>query len=105
MFHALYIIAFAVLAVLTVGNLIRNLMLLGSEARRQGQRRNTFTNNRRDPNQPVPHPEMLDDSGQITDEPLLVMRSISLEDAREKLDSLYNDNGGKSDEGSEDAER
>ena len=37
----------------------------------------------------VPHPEMLDDNGRVLDEPLLVMKSISLEDAREQLDALY----------------
>jgi hypothetical protein len=39
----------------------------------------------------VAHPELLDDSGRLSEEPLLVMKSIGLEDARSRLDALYND--------------
>jgi hypothetical protein len=39
---------------------------------------------------PMPHPELLDQDGQVIREPLLVMRSISVKDAREQLDALYN---------------
>jgi hypothetical protein len=102
MLHALYIIAFAVLSVLAVGNLIRNLMLLGSDARRGS--RNTsgggnFSGNRSSTS--PPHPEMLDEKGKVLDEPLLVMKSISLEDARERLDSLYEGSSGSSDSSSD----
>jgi hypothetical protein len=88
MWHVVYIIAFAGLAILAIANLIRNLMLLGGNARNpqgtvgygMGQR----------PSQGVPHPELLDEDGQVIREPLLVMRSISVSDAREQLDALYN---------------
>ena len=36
------------------------------------------------------HPELLDEQGKLVEEPLLVMRSVSVEDARQQLDSLYN---------------
>lgn len=103
MLHALYIIAFAVLSVLAVGNLIRNLMLLGADSRRGS--RNTyggdnFGSDRA--NNSVPHPEMLDEKGRVLDEPLLVMKSISLEDARERLDSLYESSSGSSESISDD---
>ena len=51
-------------------------------------------------NRPVPHPELLDQDGQVIREPLLVMRSISMKDAREQLDALYDGNS----PGSEDSE-
>jgi hypothetical protein len=37
----------------------------------------------------IPHPELLDNSGNLIKEPLLVMRSINVDDAREQLDALY----------------
>jgi len=89
MLHALYLIAFAVLSVLAIGNLIRNIMMLGSDARRD-PRRSGFGNGSSE--RSVPHPEMLDDNGRVLDEPLLVMKSISLEDAREQLDAMYEGN-------------
>jgi len=46
----------------------------------------------------VPHPELLDDSGNIVNEPFLVMRSINVEDAREQLDALYKASSGPTDE-------
>lgn len=101
MLHALYLIAFAVLSVLAVGNLIRNLMLLGSDARRGP--RNTYGGNGTSgrSNNSIPHPEMLDETGRVVDEPLLVMKSISLEDAREQLDALYDSSAGSSDSASD----
>lgn len=99
MLHALYLIAFAVLSVLAIGNLIRNLMLLGSDSRRD--RRRSYFDKADDggsAQSSVPHPEMLDERGRILEEPLLVMKSISLEDAREQLDALYE---GKSENASE----
>jgi len=101
MLHALYIVAFSVLAVLAVSNLIRNMMLLGADARR-GRNRNDSHRGAAsgESNRPTPsHPEMLDEKGRIVDEPLLVMRSISLEDAREQLDALYDGSSGQSDSG------
>ncbi|MEM0979505.1 MAG: DUF2973 domain-containing protein [Cyanobacteria bacterium P01_H01_bin.58] len=89
MLHALYIIAFAVLTVLAVSNLIRNLMLLGADTRRDPRKPFTGSDRSTQANRSTPHPEMLDDAGRVVDEPLLVMKSISLEDAREQLDALY----------------
>jgi hypothetical protein len=90
MWHILYIIAFAVLAALAITNLVRNLILLGSSAR-QGSNGPSFGAGQRSQNEsrPVPHPELLDQDGNVIREPLLVMRSISVKDAREQLDELY----------------
>ena len=93
MWHVVYVIAFAVLTVLAIANLVRNLMLLGGNA----------STTRLRPNQrtpvPTPHPELLDDAGQVIREPLLVMRSISVKDAREQLDALYNRSSPPAEEG------
>lgn len=84
MLHLLYILAFSGLALFAVGNLIRNLLTLGAEADRANAVR---------PRSPSPtitlHPEMLDQNGQILREPLLVMKSISVDDARDRLNALY----------------
>ena len=92
MLHLLYILAFSILAVLAIVNLVRNLISLGIETRRSG------TVDSLTPKQPrrVPHPELLDDQGNVLDEPLLVMRSISIKDAREQLDAIYESSGGGS---------
>lgn len=95
MWQFLYIIAFAILAVLAIGNLLRNLFTLGAESRRSYR---DFPQSSADrPNIPA-HPELLDDDGRVIDEPLLVMRSMSMDDAREHLDSLYRQSPGSSDE-------
>lgn len=82
MLHLLYVLAFTVLAVLAVSNMIRNLVKLGTQVTRPVQSEQTAK-------RPVPHPELLDESGDVINEPLLVMRSISIKDAREQLDALY----------------
>ena len=87
MWHVIYIIAFAFLAILAIANLVRNLILLGSNARNPQSAR-SYSNE--PSSRPVPHPELLDQDGQMIREPLLVMRSISVKDAREQLDALYN---------------
>ncbi len=90
----LYIVAFTILALLAMGNLIRNLITLGIES----QRGYPYARS----NQPkVTHPELLDSRGQVIDEPLLVMRSLSLEDARNQLDALYKDSPNSSGDESE----
>ncbi len=100
MWHVVYIIAFAVLAIMAIANLVRNLILLGGSARSArprtygGQQYNqgdgrVLPGGKRS----VPHPELLDQDGQMIREPLLVMRSISVKDAREQLDALYNGTG------------
>jgi hypothetical protein len=98
MWHVVYIIAFAGLAILAIANLIRNLVLLGGNARNPqssrsyggGQQSPQGYGRAADGSRPVPHPELLDQDGQVIREPLLVMRSISVKDAREQLDALYN---------------
>jgi hypothetical protein len=91
MLHLLYVIAFTVLAVIAVSNMLRNLVKLGTQARQPmyPQRNSQRT---------VPHPELLDDSGAIINEPLLVMRSISIKDARDQLDALYEASSSGSDD-------
>ncbi|HIK19377.1 MAG TPA: DUF2973 domain-containing protein [Leptolyngbyaceae cyanobacterium M33_DOE_097] len=83
--HLLYVIAFTILAVLAVGNLIRNLMTLGFESQRAGMGNSPNSGRKRMPS----HPELLDAKGNVIDEPLLVMRSMSVEDARERLDAIF----------------
>lgn len=101
MLHLLYIFAFTILAVLAIVNLVRNLISLGIETRR-----GTGSVAMSSPKQArrVPHPELLDDDGNVLDEPLLVMRSISIKDAREQLDAIYESSGGSNglDEAKED---
>jgi hypothetical protein len=102
MLHLIYILAFTVLALLAVANLIRNLMMLGADAQRTyAPRANPYT--QRNGMFAVPHPELLDESGNIVNEPFLVMRSISMEDAREQLDALYNASAYPSDEAHDEA--
>lgn len=99
MWHVVYIIAFAVLAIMAIANLVRNLVLLGSNARNPQSSR-AYGGGQPSPqsNGSVPHPELLDQDGQVIREPLLVMRSISVKDAREQLDALYNGTGSLLDE-------
>jgi hypothetical protein len=90
--HLLYIVVFAILAVLALVNLVRNLVTLSIDSQRHYAPRNTYsaTNGSTYQSRQVPHPELLDDRGNVINEPLLVMRSIDIEDARQQLDSLYN---------------
>lgn len=95
MLHLLYILAFTVLALIAVGNLIRNLLMFSTERdRTYPSGRSPMSNREAFPyrsaaSRSVPHPELLDTSGNLIKDPLLVMRSISVEDAREQLDALY----------------
>lgn len=100
MLHLIYIFAFTVLAFLAIGNLIRNLMILGVESTKPPGQRGQFTPNASPSSHPrssvraVAHPELLDESGNIVNEPYLVMRSMTVEDARERLDALYKSSPG-----------
>lgn len=93
MLHLLYILAFTILAFLAVGNLIRSMLTLGVEAQR-GYSLSPGSRSRAK----ITHPELLDEAGQVIDEPLLVMRSMTVEDAREHLDTLYRESPGYGDE-------
>jgi len=96
MLHLLYILAFTTLALIALRNLIGNLLTLGIDSTRNypPQRpnigKNTYQSLAGSGRQAVPHPEFLDEAGNVIDEPLLVMRSMTVEDARSKLDALYN---------------
>jgi hypothetical protein len=88
MLHLLYIIAFTILAFLAIANMIRNLISLSTHSqRRYPPGMSPYVASRYGYN--PPHPELLDATGKVIDEPLLVMRSMTVEDAREKLESLY----------------
>lgn len=90
MLHLLYILAFTVIAFLAVGNLIRNLVTLGVESQRQYPPAGVSGSNAgQRASRPTPHPELLDENGKVINEPLLVMRSMTVEDAREQLDAIY----------------
>jgi len=110
----LYILVFTILAFIAVANLIRNLIMFSFD--RQGNYPGQFgrseEGNIRSRNkgnyslyasrsQSIPHPELLDNSGNIVKEPLLVMRSINVEDARQQLDALYESSPGSKGESSE----
>lgn len=105
MLHLLYILAFTTIAVLAIGNLIRSLFVVGIESQRsqnshqQSARRNSLETRR------VAHPELLDETGNFIEEPLLVMRSVSMQEAREKLDDLYNSEPGSRGESRGESER
>jgi len=91
MLHLLYILAFTILAVIAVANLIRNLIMFSFDRERNYPAMNNQgrygypSSNKQFP----PHPELLDNAGNLIKEPLLVMRSINVEDARQQLDALY----------------
>lgn len=100
--HFIYIIAFTVLAVLAITNLFRNLMTLGMESQRSYSPANAmYGRSNGSAKYTVPHPELLDEFGNVVNEPLLVMRSITVEDAREQLDALYEASPGSSSANSE----
>ena len=93
MLHLLYIFAFTAIALLAVSNLIRSLITLSADTQKlyppnYNSRANSFVPGKPQTNRSV-HPELLDETGKIVEEPLLVMRSVSVEDARQHLDALY----------------
>lgn len=86
--HLLYVLVFTVLAVLAVSNLIRNMFTLGRDM--QGQDPSPWSAQPEAARQrPTPHPELLDETGKILDEPLMVMRALPIDDVRSQLDALY----------------
>lgn len=106
MLHLAYILVFTIVAFLAIGNLIRSLITLNSESQRHYA---TSNNRRKTPsrskylNNSQIHPELLDESGNPIKEPLLVMRSVSVEDARQQLNSLYNSSSSPAKEKEEEA--
>jgi hypothetical protein len=89
MLHLLYILAFTILAFIAVGNLIRNLIMFSFDREGTYPAKYSSMNHSSSRNQFIPHPELLDNAGNLIKEPLLVMRSINVEDARQHLDALY----------------
>ena len=102
MLHIIYIFAFTIIAMLAITNLIRSLVTLSTDTQRMYpangnlspsspiNRRNSFSTK-------TIHPELLDEQGKVIEEPLLIMRSVSVEDARQQLDALYNASPTKTD--------
>lgn len=109
MLHLVYILAFTILAVIAVANLIRNLIMFSFDRERPYPPRGTQMGNQGNvayfssKRQFIPHPELLDSTGNLIKEPLLVMRSINVEDARQQLDALYEASPGQKSENSEEA--
>lgn len=109
MLHLLYILAFTILAFIAVANLIRNLVMFSFDRERSYPASYSPGNQGNYPNlasrrkQSVPHPELLDDAGNLIKEPLLVMRSINVDDARQQLDALYESSPGKKIENQEES--
>jgi Protein of unknown function (DUF2973) len=89
MLQIIYLIAFTILAFLAIGNLIRSLIGFSMDASKQGGITNPNFRGYTYRTGAIPHPELLDDMGNVTNEPLLIMKSISVEDARARLDALY----------------
>ena len=98
MLHMLYILAFTFIAFIAISNLIRSLITLSVDSQRLYPSANQSStkgksfgvNANPQTSGSVLHPELLDDNGKPINEPLLVMRSVTVEDAREQLDALYN---------------
>ena len=96
MLHILYILAFTLIALLAVSNLIRSLITLSTESQKlyppnyqsRGNNHSPIVKTKSGMDKTV-HPELLDERGKVIEEPLLVMRSLSMEDARQQLDALY----------------
>lgn len=78
MLQILYVVAFTLLSLIAVSNLIKSMIAL-SEVKPPTR-----------PLRPTLHPELIDENGKVTEEPLLVMRSLDFDDARSRLDAIYN---------------
>ena len=106
MLHVLYIIAFAAIASFAIANLFRNMLLLGRDMRQgYGSGKDVMKAPTIVPNpERSPHPELLDESGEVVREPFLVLKSISVDDARERLDAIYRASPGGSSDDDDDLE-
>lgn len=88
MLHLIYILAFTIIALLAVSNLIRSLVTLSAESQKFYPPQYNTSSRGSSSSQKV-HPELLDDQGKVIEEPLLTMRSVSVDDARSRLNALY----------------
>jgi hypothetical protein len=100
MLHLLYILAFTCIAFLAISNLIRSLINLSAETQKFYPSNHSTPKARsgssdRPKTQQAIHPELLDERGKVIEEPLLVMRSVSVEDTRQRLDALYDSSPSK----------
>lgn len=90
MLHLIYILLFTVIALVAISNLIRSLITLSAETQKfYPPQYNSSNRSSQSRSQKTVHPELLDEQGQVIEEPLLVMRSVSVDDARSRLDALY----------------
>lgn len=103
MLHLIYLVAFTVIAFLAIANLMRSLFTLGIDSQRRYSPTDWRSQATPSRYNSVPHPELLDDHGKPINEPLLVMRSMSVEDAREQLDAIFNSSPGKKTDTQEEA--
>ena len=89
MLQLIYILAFTAIALLAVSNLIRSLVTLSAETQKFYPP--SYGNSRQPTSKSSQafHPELLDEQGKVIEEPLLVMRSVSVDDARSRLNALY----------------
>ncbi len=85
MLHLLYILAFTIVAFFAISNLIRSLVSVSLDSQRRYPGNNMAAKRSTTP----PHPELLDNDGNPVNEPLLIVKSMNVEDAREKLDAIY----------------
>ncbi|MFM2302820.1 MAG: hypothetical protein RLZZ135_223 [Cyanobacteriota bacterium] len=99
MLQIIYLIAFTILAFLAIGNLIRSLIGFSMDASQPRSSANPNAQGYRYHAGAVPHPELLDEMGNVTNEPLLIMKSISVEDARASLDAIYHSDSPRPAEG------
>lgn len=91
MLHLIYIMAFTIVSFFAITNLIRSLITVSYDSQRRYSTPKPSQVEMRDI-----HPELLDSNGQPVKEPLLVMRSVSIEDARQQLDAIYKASPGNS---------
>ena len=103
MLHVMYILAFTVIASFAISNLVRSLITLSTDTRvhPNHQAARAKYNGVRGQYRKQVHPELLDERGRVINEPLLVMRSVSVEDARQKLDALYDSSPSKNSDSQE----
>lgn len=95
MLHLIYILVFTAIALLAVSNLIRSLITLSAETQKFYPPKSNGSSKIRSRSDGKVHPELLDEQGKVIEEPLLVMRSVSVDDARSRLDALYDSSPGK----------
>ena len=89
MLHLIYILAFTAIALLAVSNLIKSLVTLSAETQKFYPPKYGDTRKAPSRSRQAFHPELLDEQGKVIEEPLLVMRSVSVDDARSRLNALY----------------